>query len=706
MFARKPLLILGAVAALLLAFCFFMIRRRMAFVAQLNSAATDSYAPRVSTPLAVAETAYDGKLTSGWEDWGWGPHDLTQPGPAKVVFAGYGGIIFRHATLDPNFGAVSFRYKAPQNWPEFLNVSFGSTTAGADQLPSVSVQTRHVAALPDGWNEVLVDLSELDPDGLPFDRISISARVSVATDWVLVDKVVLTKGSGAGPRASLGRETQLAIQCRAPTHPINPMIYGSAGGDWDSGQTAQRVGGNPTSRYNWDLGVWNAANDWFYENAKSVDLQQLLETSLKHGARTALTVPTIGWVAKDAVSVGYPRAEFPEQRKFDPYRSEAGDGHRADGTLIKPGPPTQTSIAAPPELIGRWIRTLRDRDQAHGTHSVQMYILDNEPSLWDTTHHDVHPEPLTYDELLDRTLRYAAQIRQADPDAIIAGPAEWGWMGYMYSGKDRVAGNSRPDRAAHADMPLIPWYLKQIAAREKSTGERILDVLDVHFYPAEDGLYGGNAKTDPDASALRLRSTRALWDPSYTDESWIKEPIRLIPRLKDWIATYHPGLTISIGEWSFGADQHISGGLATAEALGRFGQQGLDAAFYWDGPKTGTATFWAFRAFRNFDGKGGHFQDISLATRESETVSLFASRDATSSKIVALLVNRDPKQAANAHLKLDGCAKITSHRVFRFVSGSSGLLSQPPGQVEEQEIVETLPPYSFTVLDIDTGAKP
>jgi hypothetical protein len=704
---RKKLAIIGAVVALLFLFVAYKIKRRISYFASLASnAVVESSGPRTATPLTVAEAVYDGKLGAGWEDWGWGPHDLTTTGPAKVVFSGYGGIIFRHATLEANFGGLSFRYKVPADWPLFLSVSLKGAGTTSDRFPAVAVRERHVAALPDGWREVLIDLSELDPDGLSFDRIAISAHSVVASDWVLLDKVVLVKGSTQGPQASRQRNARLSIQCRAATHPINPLIYGSAGGDWDSGQTAQRVGGNPTSRYNWDLGVWNAANDWFYENGKAVDLQQMLETSLAHGARTALTVPTLGWVAKDAVSFGFPRAQFPEQRKFDPYRSEAGDGHRADGSMIKPGPPTQTSIAAPPELIGGWIRTLRDRDRAHGTHSVQMYILDNEPSLWDSTHHDVHPDPLTYDELLDRTLRYAAEIRKADPDAIIAGPAEWGWMGYMYSGKDRVAGSSRPDRAAHADMPLIPWYLNQIAAREKSTGEHILDVLDVHFYPAEDGLYGGNAKTDPDASALRLRSTRALWDPSYTDESWINEPIRLIPRLKEWIATYHPGLLISLGEWSFGADQHISGGLATAEALGRFGQQGLDAAFYWDGPKKDSATFWAFRAYRNFDGKGGRFQDVSLTTRESEGVSLFASRDAGGTKIVAILLNRDPDISATVRLELDGCARVASHRVFRFTAGSSGLLPQPPGQADEQGISETLPPYSLTVLDIDTGSKP
>jgi hypothetical protein len=276
-------------------------------------------------------------------------------------------------------------------------------------------------------------------------------------------------------------------------------------------------------------------------------------------------------------------------------------------------------------------------------------------------------------------------------------------MGYLYSGRDRAAGKqARPDRLAHGDIPLIPYYLTQILAHEKSTNQRLLDVLDVHFYPTPEGLYGANARTDPEAAALRLRSTRALWDPTYVDESWINEPIKLIPRLKEWVAKYHPGLSVSLGEWSFGADQHISGGLATAEALGRFGQHGLDSAYYWGGPNLGTATFWAFRAFRNFDGKGGRFQDISLATSEHSQVSLFASRDPASSRLVAVLVNRDPSAAAAARLALDGCAQVVSHRVFRFVAGSNGLGLEPPEPLEGKRISVTLPPYSLTVVDVVT----
>ena len=121
-----------------------------------------------------------------------------------------------------------------------------------------------------------------------------------------------------------------------------------------------------------------------------------------------------------------------------------------------------------------------------------MYILDNEPSLWWTNHRDVHPEPLSYDELVQRTIDYGTAIREADPEAVIAGPAEWGWTNYFYSPKDQAAGPLvlRPDRRAHGDFPLVAYYLKALAEHQKKTGVRVLDVFDLHAYPTADNVYG------------------------------------------------------------------------------------------------------------------------------------------------------------------------------------------------------------------------
>jgi hypothetical protein len=679
------------------------LARKLIRRARLTPTATEAMVasgPRSLEPIEAAETIYAGQLSPGWDDWGWGPHQLGN-GPAKLVLADYGGWLLHHPDLAWRYGGVAFRFKAPAAWGEFLQVNLRHTGRPDDAFPIVAVERRHVAAVDGGWQEVLIDAKELNPERQPFDRLLIASRTKVGPEWVEVDRVVLTKA-----REQDTQQGQLTVLCDASSHPISELIYGGAAADWGSGQSAQRIGGNPLSRDNWELGAWNTGNDWYFENhGQDGNIFQALAGAAREKRVIALVVPMLGWVAKDKKSVGFPRDKFATQRKYDPYNAQAGDGFDPAGKPLPPIDPAQTSVPAPPELISAWVKKVREQDATNGARSVHMYILDNEPTLWNVTHRDVHPDPLGYDELLDRTIKYASAIREADPDAVIAGPTEWGFTGYQYSAVDREAGPMlRPDRRAHGDIPLVAWYLKRLAEHEKSSGKRLLDVFDLHFYPAADGLYGGNAGTDPIKSDLRVRSTRALWDPSYVDESWIKDTLRLIPRMKDWVRENYPGRKLSLGEWCFGADDHISGGLATVEALGRFGQQSLDAAFHWGDLKENSPAYWAFRAYRNFDGQGARFEDISVTTREMEKVSLFASRDSAMTRLVLVLVNRDQTHRASSRVAFQGCGGAVSSRLFSYGPDSKGLLLQP-SEVSEGSIAVSLEPFSFAVLEVKLEPK-
>src|SRR5207248_4089884 len=124
------------------------------------------------------------------------------------------------------------------------------------------------------------------------------------------------------------------------------------------------------------------------------------------------------------------------------------------------------------------------------------------------------------------------------------------------------------DRHAHGDMPFLPWWLDQVRQHDQQLSRRTLDILDVHYYPQGKGLYAG--AVDDATSALRLRSTRSLWDPGYADESWIREPVRLIPRLREWVDHGYPGTMLAIGEWNWGAEKTVNGALAIADVLGIF----------------------------------------------------------------------------------------------------------------------------------------
>lgn len=250
-------------------------------------------------------------------------------------------------------------------------------------------------------------------------------------------------------------------------------------------------------------------------------------------------------------------------------------------------------------------------------------------------------------------------------------------------------------------MALIPWYLKEMRAAEKRTGIKLLDILDVHFYPAAERVYeGGNGGTDPDTAALRIRQVRGLWDPSYSDESWVGEPIYLIPRFRDWVSQYAPGLGISIGEWNFGGENHISGALATAEALGRFGTENVTSAYYWTSPPTNSASFWAFRAYRNYDGKGARFLDRSLGTVMGTDLSLFASTNEARSEITAIVLNTNTTKSQSPNITLNNCKAATSVESFVYSGGTTGLTPKAVSAGNGASIPVTLPAYSITVLHV------
>ncbi len=673
-------------------------------------------AGRVAQPLDVVEVVFDGGFKNGWQDWGWSQREAGGPGPASVHFANWGGFILAKPGLQPKgYGALVFHVKEPQGEGEFLEVRVES--AAETSFPRIKVGPQHRAPLPDDWFEVKIPMLELDPDEAPFDRIILRAFRTIDDQVTLIDKVGFTKTDpdavaarlkAASYSAANSKPADLHVACDAKATKISPLIYGiayyaqsddSSEQQWNMGATIRRWGGNNTTRYNWELNVWNLDQDWFFENMPTKPYTKFLADNAGHRMMSAITVPTIGWVAKDGTSNGFPVSVYGAQGKTDPYRPEAGDGTKPSGEKIPPGPPTRTSVAAPPEFIKRWVETIRANDTKTGKRSVYEYILDNEPMIWSTTHRDVHPEPLGYDEELDRTIAYGTAIRQADPDAVIAGPAEWGWPNYFFSAKDGAGGfHSKPDRRAHDDVPLIEWYLRKLREHEQKTGVRVLDVVDVHYYPS--GASGGNGGNDPDTAALRVRSTRSLWDPTYTDESWIKDKVRLLPRMKEWIDKNYPGRGIQIGEWNFGGQNHISGALATAEALGRYAQFGVTAAFYWTYPPADSPVIQAFLAYRNFDGKGGRFLDWYVPGTSSEGVSLFASRDEEGKHLVAVAINSSPDTAVVAKIDLGACGAVASHRAYTYLRGARGLVPGETAKGAGSAFEQVLPPWSVTVLDV------
>ncbi len=454
----------------------------------------------------------------------------------------------------------------------------------------------------------------------------------------------------------------VAVDPGASRRAISPLIYGVNFGD--PAQAAalrlpvRRWGGNSTTRYSWQDDIANHASDWFFYNIESgpdpgtlpdgSSADVFIDQTRQAGGEPVITVPLIGWMPTDRVRRwGFSVSKYGPQQNtectvtgFPAWcEPDAGNGNHPDGSPVTGNDPYDTSRVVGPDFVTSWMSHIAGRVGSAGSGGVRFFALDNEPSLWPYTHRDVHPTLTSYDELWQKTRDYAAAIKAQDPAAQVLGPADWGWCAYFWSALDGC-GDGGPDLAAHGGVHFLEWYLQQVHDYEVAHGVRLVDYLDIHYYPQASGV----ALSDDESSAtaaLRLRSLKSLYDSNYTDESWIGQPVRLIPRMREWIDARLPGARLAVSEYSWGGDDGASSALAQAEALAIFGREGVDLATRWVAPAPGTRVEDAFRIYRDYDGSGSSVAGDSVQAISANVDDLGAYAVAGSgTRLFLLLFNK------------------------------------------------------------------
>jgi PKD repeat protein len=441
--------------------------------------------------------------------------------------------------------------------------------------------------------------------------------------------------------------------------PINPNIYGIAHATTaqlnDLNSPLNRNGGNNTTRYNWQLNADNRANDWYYESIPEPSAvagergDTFIANSKAANAQAMLTIPTIDWVAKLGANrsklASFSIAKYGAQTGNDwQWFPDAGNGVRTNGQYVIGNDPNDANVPSNAIFQQGWVQRLVNRWGTGSNGGLRYYILDNEPSIWHSTHRDVHPTGATMDEIKNKMIDFAGKIKAVDPSALVVGPEEWGWSGYLLSGYDQQYGSIHgwsfmPDRSNHGGWDYLPWLLDQMRQNNLATGKRLLDIFTVHYYPQ-----GGEFSNDT-SSAMQLRrnrSTRSLWDPNYIDETWINDRVQLVPRLRSWVAAYYPGTFTGITEYNWGAENHINGATAQADIYGIFGREGLDMAARWTTPDASTPTYKAMKMFRNYDGNKSTFGDVSVAAAgaNSDNVAVFAAERSTDGALTIMAISK------------------------------------------------------------------
>jgi hypothetical protein len=500
-------------------------------------------------------------------------------------------------------------------------------------------------------------------------------------------------------------DVSFTVDTGTDLHPISPFIYGVNTQDY-AAAPARRLGGNRLTGYNWENNASHAGADWYHSNdnylpwVMGVDpahyedpgivLTTFHDASLANGAYSLITLQMAGYAARDkhgTVQVGEtapsPRwvavvNQAPAPPSFPP--------DTTDGVLYIDG------------LLRLLLNTY---GPAAGPTGIRGYALDNEPALWYYTHPRLFAHPVGVAELLAKSIDLSRTVKELDPTAEIFGPCLYGFSAYLNL-------QNAPDWGNYSGTydRFVEAYLDLMRAASTTAGVRLLDVLDVHWYPEPDGVYEGD--TTRAVAETRMQVTRSLWDSTYVEPSWIGQwfsPVAIVPYLQWAIDTYYPHTKLAITEYDYGAADHISGGLAQVDALGIFGRQGV-----YFGSKWGAVSDFidaAYRLYRDCDGSGTAFGDLGVAaaTSDTERSAIYAAVSGPET-LHLILINRNYDDTIAGHFQIAGPREYSHGESWSFARTSTQIHPGAAIQVGAGNQFDfTLPPLTAHHLLLHRAAS-
>jgi hypothetical protein len=457
----------------------------------------------------------------------------------------------------------------------------------------------------------------------------------------------------------------LTVDAGASRHTISPEIYGIASYNLDATFAKEiqvpniRWGGDGATRYNWLVDSSNSGFDWYFMggNGQATPVPSAsadLMVNTYKPADALITIPIIPYVNKlSAWNCSFPVSVYGAQQSTNPYVHPNGDNCgnslATKGTQLTDNNIYANHIDNSTSLQQQWVQHLVSKFGTAAKGGVKFYQLDNEPYGWSNTHRDVMPNGATYSTITQLGQQYAAAVKQADSTALVLGPSDFtlgGWIGNTSQQGGVFAGE---------------YYLQQMAAYDKAHGQRLLDYFDEHYY------------FDTSTPAAQLASTRTLWDSTYNGGTWVEKydfngPMQLIPRFRNWISANYPGTLLSLSEYSIDSQKKsIVDAIAEMDVLGIFGREALDFANMWSAPGPQDPIAFAFRMFRNYDGKGSQFGDTSISATSTDQgqLSVYAAQRSTDKAVTILVINKTTgalnSAIALAHLALPPTAQVYSY---------------------------------------------
>lgn len=458
----------------------------------------------------------------------------------------------------------------------------------------------------------------------------------------------------------------VSIDATKDVKPISPYIYGR-NIDGIDGKTAELSeddiatietmneagvrfmranNGNNSTRYNWRKKL-TVHPDW-YNNVEPIDwditAQKIQENMPYTNAMYAFQLT--GYAASTR-EYNFPDWDFYINHDKNWAKATldlAGGGEVSeDGqTLIKAGDYRLYTESWPADstvgIIDHWKNELK-----YDMGRFQYWSMDNEMEIWAGTHSDLQLD-VTGDFLVERYIDVAKKARDAWPGIKLTGPVvanEWYWCSIAYKGgtSGRI---KKSDSGEDRDYCWLEYFIKKVAAAQKASGKRLIDVFDIHWYPDEkkydDQVQWHRVFFDTNyvyPGANSIKQVNGGWDETITKEFIFK-------RINDWLDKYFGkdhGITLALTETDLGtAGDPMTTALIYASWLGTFMNNGVEIFTPWTWRE---GMYEVLHLFSRYN----HENRVAAVSSNDSLVSAYASVNKDKNGLTVIFVNRDKSTA-------------------------------------------------------------
>ncbi|MFA5329715.1 MAG: glycoside hydrolase family 44 protein [Prolixibacteraceae bacterium] len=513
------------------------------------------------------------------------------------------------------------------------------------------------------------------------------------------------------------------------TIPVSPYIYGknnvlpntflSSGSNTEVNRAkaagirlVRQGGGNNSTKYNWRLKL-SSHPDW-YNNVYANDWDaaaQNLQNKLP-GVQGMWSFQLLGKAAAN------------NQHNFNDWdynQSQWWSGvnqNLAGGGQANPAGGSQALVEGDPDLyLEEWTSdsTVGILDKWFGANGlgydknvIQYWDMDNEPEIWSGTHDDVMKTQCSAEEFMQRYFSVAKAARAKFPGIKLVGPVpanEWQWYRW---GSDAISYNGKK-------YCWLEYFILRIAEEEKATEIRLLDVLDIHYYPGS---------SDP---ATILQFHRVFFDRNYIypeangvhtlnggwDTTINKEYI--LGRCSDWLTKYigtNHGVGLAVTECGINSTNANVQAVWYASTMGEFMKNSVEIFTPWSWDLGMWETIHLFSRYNQ--------ENYVPATSQDETlVSAYPTINESHDSMTVVLVNRSVTETRNVNLMLNGYTIADGSFSMNSISGlgssetfnshTSNALKKTQVTAQNSQISVNLAPLSVNSIllkGLRTGNQP